>query len=113
MRYITLLTILLTVVLSLALFNLKYEVQDLANEIDSLSRAIDTDQEAIHVLKAEWSHLSNPNRLRNLTERYLSLRPMEPHQLSRWDMVPMKSDSKFINSSLQYTPIGSTKGNHD
>ena len=56
MRQTTILTLLLAAIMSVALFYLKYEGTDLEQELDVLNRAIVTDQEGIHVLKAEWSH---------------------------------------------------------
>ena len=52
MRSTTILTLLLSAVMSVALFFLKYEVADLEQELGVLNRAIMEDQEAIHVLNA-------------------------------------------------------------
>lgn len=68
--------------LSLALFALKYQVQDLENELVRLNRSIFAEQQAVHVLKAEWSHLNDPERLRALARRHLGMRPVTPNQLA-------------------------------
>ncbi|MFP6760302.1 MAG: hypothetical protein VB856_01230, partial [Rhodospirillales bacterium] len=39
------------------------------------------EREAVHVLKAEWSHFNDVGRLKGLSMRYLELRPTEPKQL--------------------------------
>ncbi|MBT7943062.1 MAG: energy transducer TonB, partial [Alphaproteobacteria bacterium] len=62
---------LLAMSLSLTLFVVKYQVQDLEGELVAYNRSITDDRQAIHVLKAEWSHLNQPARLRDLAERYL------------------------------------------
>ena len=51
MRHTTILFVLIAGVLSLGLFVLKYEVQDLEHEIQSLNRRIVESREAIHVLE--------------------------------------------------------------
>ncbi len=75
------LIILLAAALSLTLFVVKYQVQDLEEELVGLNRAITEDRQAIHVLKAEWSHLNEPSRLRKLAERYLGLSPVATDQV--------------------------------
>lgn len=81
MRQTTILTLLLAAIMSVALFYLKYEVTDLEQELDVLNRAIVADQEGIHVLKAEWSHLNDVARIKDLASRYLNMKPTEPTQI--------------------------------
>ena len=87
-RHSTLLFLLLAGALSLALFVLKYQVQDLEDELMQLNRTIVSDTQAIHVLKAEWSHLNDPARLRALSERHLNLSPVHPVQLGTLEDLP-------------------------
>ena len=83
------LIILLAASLSLTLFMVKYQVQDLEEELAGLNRSITEDRQAIHVLKAEWSHLNEPKRLRILAERYLGLRAIESEQVgTAEDLLP-------------------------
>ncbi len=81
-RRTTVLFIFLAAALSLALFSLKYQVQDLEDEFVVLNRSIMAERRAIHVLEAEWSYLNDPERLGGLAARHLGLRPVEPEQLS-------------------------------
>lgn len=73
--------ILLAASLTLTLFMVKYQVQDLEEELAGLNRSITEDRQAIHVLKAEWSHLNEPKRLKILAERYLGLMAIESKQV--------------------------------
>ncbi|MBL6927998.1 MAG: hypothetical protein ISR44_02400 [Rhodospirillales bacterium] len=82
-RQATLLTILLAAALSVVLFGLKYQVQDLEGELSSIDRNILNEERAIHVLRAEWSHLNDPERLRRLAERHLELGPVSARQLGQ------------------------------
>lgn len=82
MRQTTFLTLFCAAFLSIALFYLKYEVSELGQELDFLNRTIVADQEAIHVLKAEWSHLNDTYRLEDLAKRYLNMRPTDPTQIT-------------------------------
>ncbi|MCH9013924.1 MAG: hypothetical protein IIA68_12830 [Proteobacteria bacterium] len=81
MRRTTVLFVFLAAALSLALFSLKYQVQDLEDEFVSLNRSILAERRAMHVLEAEWSYLNDPARLGPLAARHLGLRPVESEQL--------------------------------
>ena len=96
----TFVSLLLAGVLSLALFALKYQVQDLEDELVKLNRSIFADEEAIHVLKAEWSHLNNPRRLRSLARRHLGMKPVTPNQLATIaDLPPRPSDTEGTDAA--------------
>ena len=81
MRQTTLITLLSVCVMMVALFYLEHEVTTLEEELESLNKTIVSDQEAIHVLRAEWSHLNDTDRLRELAEKYLALEPVRPAQI--------------------------------
>ena len=81
MRRTTVLFVFLAAALSLALFSLKYQVQDLEDEFAGLNRSILAERRAMHVLEAEWSYLNDPVRLGALAARHLGLRPVESEQL--------------------------------
>ena len=82
-RRSTLLTSLLAISTGFALFVVKYQVQDLEGTLIKINRSISENRQAVHVLKAEWSHLNEPNRLRYLSARYLDLGPLENAQFTR------------------------------
>jgi cell division protein FtsL len=67
--------------MSIALFFLKYEVTDLEQHLNNINRAIVTDQESIHVLNAEWSHLNDVSRIKDLAKRYFKMNPTKPNQI--------------------------------
>ena len=90
MRQTTVLFVLLAGALSLALFSVKYQVQDLEGELVDLNRSIKVEQQAVRVLKAEWSHLNNPERLRGLAERHLGLDQVRPEQMQTFQNVSGK-----------------------
>jgi hypothetical protein len=84
-RPATILIVLLAASLSLTLFVVKYQVQDFEGELVEYNRALSDNRQAIHVLKAEWSYLNQPARLRNLAERYLGLAAIEARQVGTAD----------------------------
>lgn len=90
MRFGTILTLSLAVAAGIGLFYAKHRVQALEEELAGLQQRILTDREAIHVLKAEWSFLNDPDRLADLARRHLELAPIAGAQLATVDEVPEK-----------------------
>jgi cell division protein FtsL len=67
--------------LALVLFTVKYKVQDLEDELAGLNREIAYERRTVHVLRAEFSHLVEANRLRRLATKHLHMEPIQPDQL--------------------------------
>ncbi len=91
MRLSTLLWALLVGVSGYAMFQVKYEVLQLEDELGHLNHQITADQEQIRVLDAEWSFLNQPARLAQLAKRYLTLGPIAPQQIGRIEQLPRRS----------------------
>ena len=53
------------------LYKVKYEVIDLENRHIKIKKAIQSTKESIHILKAEWAHLTDPHRIQKLAFQYL------------------------------------------
>ncbi|HYD99036.1 MAG TPA: hypothetical protein VEH84_06605 [Alphaproteobacteria bacterium] len=64
------------------LFHVSYQVQNLEAELGGLNRQIVQEQEAIHILHAEWAYLNDPQRLQKLVDDYLPLGPMAGTQFA-------------------------------
>jgi hypothetical protein len=77
-----LLWIVLAASLGFPLYLMKYEVQAVEEELQRVNREIVRNEEAIHVLKAEWAFLNRPDKLASLTVRHLELKPLDARQLA-------------------------------
>jgi len=78
------------------LFQLKYQVQGLEQKLGRLNHQILESQEAIHVLKAEWSYLNQPDRIQALAQKYLSLQPLSGGQFRAVDDLPMRGGADLV-----------------
>lgn len=78
----TILSALAAGVVGIGLFFVKHEVKEQEARLAELNREIQANQEAIHVLKAEWSFLNDPARLKQLSEKYLDMKVMGPTQVT-------------------------------
>ncbi|MBI1274068.1 MAG: hypothetical protein GC131_08300 [Alphaproteobacteria bacterium] len=65
---------LLAILASGLLYHTSYRVQALQSTLDDYNDNIASEQEAIHVLKAEWSYLTSPARLEPLAAKHLGVR---------------------------------------
>lgn len=97
-RHTTVLFLLLAGALSLVLFSVKYQVQDLEQELKDLNRAIISDRESIHILRAEWAHLNDPDRLQVMVDRFFNLSPIQPDQMVTFDDLPMANPEATPNT---------------
>ncbi|MCP4329387.1 MAG: hypothetical protein GY791_13230 [Alphaproteobacteria bacterium] len=75
MRRSTLIWFALAAVTGYSMYQLKYDVVALEEDLAKRNGEIIAYQEAIHVLKAEWAFLNRPGRLQDLAERHLDLEP--------------------------------------
>ena len=74
-----------------ALFQVKYEVMAQEDELAHLNRRIAESREAVRVLDAEWSFLTQPTRLADLAHRYLTLVPIGTAQLGSIAAIPLRN----------------------
>jgi len=96
----------------IGLFFVKHEVKDLETRLAGLNLDIVRNQEEMHVLKAEWSYLNDPARLRDLSERHLGMRPMGTRQIATLDTLPgAPSDLPALAAAPKLdTPMASNAG---
>ncbi len=73
---------------ALFLFHIKEEVREMEEELGIVHRDILRHQEAIQVLKTEWSYLNQPARIADLAGRHLDLRPVTARQFVHLDDLP-------------------------
>lgn len=85
------LTAFLALALSIAVFRITYQVDELESRLHSLNNEILDEQETIHILKAEWSYLNDPHRLEVLTKRYLGLEEMTGEQLINMETLDQQT----------------------
>jgi hypothetical protein len=90
-RFASLLWLALVAVTGFATFKVKYAVQDIEEELNKARRQTIAEQQEIHVLRAEWTALTQPERLADLNRRFLSLAAVTPKQLQRKiDEIPLR-----------------------
>ncbi len=93
---ITLMWVGLAAGVAAGLFQTKYEVQSLEARLGRVNQAILTDQQAIHVLKAEWTYLNQPADLAKRAAENLQLKPVSAAQIGLVADLPRRHDGATI-----------------
>ncbi|MBK1696493.1 cell division protein FtsL [Rhodovibrio salinarum] len=73
---------------ALGLYQVKYEVQRLEEELHQVRNDIRQDRMALHVLEAEWAYLNRPERLERLASKHLDMGPGNAKQVAAVSALP-------------------------
>jgi len=81
---------LVIVVAGFCMFEVKFAVQELEARLTATNRQIQQDEDALRVLKAEWSYLNEPDRLADLNRRHIGLAPVAARQMIGIEDLPVR-----------------------
>ena len=97
-----------SIVLATCLFQLKHQVVRMEDELMRIVHEINEEKKHLHILEAEWGHLSNPAYLQKLVAKHLpGWRPLHPAQLMPLKAIPFRERPLAIPESLfQSLPRG-------
>ena len=100
----TVLFAILAVVMGAASIVIGTEVYDLEDRLAGIHRDIAREQEALHVLRAEWSYLNRPDRLEELARRHLDLRVPTAEQTMRVSDLPFAAQPEIVDPDPDWLP---------
>ncbi len=90
----------MALVTCMTMFMVKYEVVQKEDELYRVNREIISNQKEIHILKAEFAHLTDPQRLRVLAKKYTDLQEVKPFQIIELSDIT-KADKSVQKASYQ------------
>lgn len=98
----------LGVLAAFGLYNVKYRVQELKSEVAATETQLREEKKNLHVLTAEWTYLNRPERLRQLSAKYLAIKPLRAGQLADLASIPAQKPSNVSpTAEMQtHTPLG-------
>ena len=112
MRILNILVIGALVAAAAYVYKIKFESTRQAERLARLRMEIRQEQDAIAVLRAEWSKLDTPARIQELAKRHLTtLRPVEPRQFDTLRNLPERPPDLVPPDAVD--PIGSLLENPD
>lgn len=91
--------IVLFAAMATGMFVIKNRVIGLENELERINSQIQADQKALHVLKAEWTYLNEPSRIRDLSIRHAGMQPLRGEQIISFSAIPLRTDE--VSSQAQ------------
>lgn len=94
MRPISVIWVILIVCAASLLYSVKYQVQEMDQEIHSLRAQIRNEKKALHVLSAEWSYQSRPERLSMLVKKHLTVTPVASTQMADVAEIPFPQEEE-------------------
>lgn len=92
LRWTTLLWLVSFAVAVGLVFQIKYAVQHLEDQLAYAQARIHNDREALHVLRAEWSYLNQPQRIARLAKRHLEMIPLTAPQIGQIASLPPRPE---------------------
>ena len=87
-RILNIVSFMMSVVLAVVLYTVKYDAQVEVRRIKDLKVEIRREAQTINILRAEWSYLNQPDRLKRLAERYTKLMPLSASQIVTINNLP-------------------------
>ncbi len=91
---------------ALFLFHIKKEVREMEQELGIAQHNILRHQEAIQVLRTEWSYLNRPARIAELAERHLDMQQLVAHQFVGFEEIPYRSADATLTAAVQTLRAG-------
>lgn len=76
----------------LGVTRVKYVVGDVKREVNGLEQELAQEQVKLHVLHAEWAHLTRPERLESLNAQYLALVPVSATSMQEVYTIPARAE---------------------
>lgn len=72
----------------IGLFVVKYHERRLEERLEALNRQIVENQRATNILRVEWAHLGEVNRIEALNAKYIRLQPITMRQIGAINQIP-------------------------
>jgi hypothetical protein len=101
MKKLTLFSFFLSLVVCAAVFNLKAQVNALNTHISETRLAIAEAEQSLHVLRAEWAHVSQPEFLQYLVDNHTTLSPLNAQQFASVETLPTQT----ITTASESAPL--------
>ena len=93
LRFVNVCLVLALVALAYVIYEGKDEARALDEDIGGLRKEIETERDAVAVLRAEWSLLNRPERIERLAKKHLKLNPARPSNSSPSKRCPTATSS--------------------
>ncbi|MDX1974170.1 MAG: hypothetical protein SFT92_00685 [Rickettsiales bacterium] len=90
-RISTIVWLLIIVVATFSLYLVKYQVHAIRQQITDISKQLEVEKEGLHVVAAEWAYLNRPQRLQNLSSKYLGNTGLTVDRVADLEAIPFSA----------------------
>ncbi len=94
---------------AIATYDMKHKAEMAADHVASLRSDIAKEKDQIALLRAEWSVLTQPDRLQTVVDKYadhFKLQPFSPTQITTIDQIPMRPADAPVIPVKDSDPLG-------
>ncbi len=84
---IAILGLVLVTIAGVATYKIKTDVIDLEQQLRQIKAEINDEKDRITVLDADWSYLTRPARIQQLSKEMLAFAPVDPQRILSLDML--------------------------
>jgi cell division protein FtsL len=95
----SILAIILLLISCFALFQIKHKVAGMRRELNITEREIIKAQESIHILKAEWSYLTQPENISKLAKKKLNLSAIASKKIRHLSVDRLSEITKILKEA--------------
>ena len=81
LRYLNVIAVAALVGSAVYAYSISYQTLLFAAQIEKTKDKIQSKRDEIQMLRADWAHLTRPERLQDLAEKYLDLQPLAINQI--------------------------------
>jgi cell division protein FtsL len=92
LRFLNIVAILALIGSAVYAYTIKYQTILRAEQITKLKHKVKAEQDAIAVLRAEWSFITRPERVQELSDKYLDLEPLDVRRIVTAQSLPEKAE---------------------
>lgn len=86
-------------------YDLKYRATGEAQQVQKLRNEISAEKDRIAAARAEWGRLSSPDRIQELAQRHLKMKPIDPRRFGSVGILPERpKPADPIGEILQNLP---------
>ncbi len=110
MRIVNIMVIAALIAAATTVYKIKFDSTLQAEKADKLHSQLRRERNAIARLRADWARLDTPSRIEALANRYLTLKPINPHQIDTFNDLPPRPPAQPAAPS---DPIGAMLAPHD
>lgn len=106
MRFKSILFLATCIIFGIGIYQIKYQVREREQRLAAIEKKISSEKQSIHMLSAEWSLLTAPDRLKKYADKNLDLQPAKANRIVSFADIPEKLPQENIAGESTDVVVG-------